>query len=303
MHTRTHPPFATLLQYWILKISNLETLAIAFFVLGSLSFLILHKMLFYLGFDDHRRKWLMVLFAVIPSVNIYLLVSLDALILTTTLVSLLGVSRIFYKKRIDGVAFFLVAMGVVLTNLLTFSGLFLFAFLGFLGLYFLLKRDFRFIVLLLASVIVFIVVLLLIYFTTGYNNLETFLHASHSENPKGFRLLYQPFVYFMTRLEGVGEILFFLSFGFLAILFSKKERIDVFTDKNNNILFFSAIAALSAILITGAYGTGETARACLFMTPFFLILLKNIENQKFEILYYLCLFQTFGMQMIANFYW
>jgi hypothetical protein len=142
-----------------------------------------------------------------------------------------------------------------------------------------------------------------IYAITGYNQLETFLLASHSENPDGFRLFHQPLVYLMTRLEDIGEIFLFLSFGFLAVLFSKKEGTEVFEDKNNTILFFSAVSALSAMLLTGAYGTGETARACLFMVPYFLILLKTIDAGQFRVLFFLCLFQTFGMQMIGNFYW
>ena len=144
---------------------------------------------------------------------------------------------------------------------------------------------------------------LIIHATTGYGHLDTFLEASHSENPDGFRLLHQPFVYLMTRLEDIGEILLFLSFGFVAVFFSKKSETVVFGDQKLNILFFSAISALSAMLLTGAYGTGETARACLFLVPYFLILLKDVDSDQFKILFYLCLFQTFGMQMIGNFYW
>ena len=153
------------------------------------------------------------------------------------------------------------------------------------------------------SAIIFVMTFVLIYATTGYNQLETFLLASHSENPDGFRLFHQPLVYLMTRLEDICEIFLFLSFGFLAVLFSKKAGTEVFEDKHINVLFFSAVASLSAMLLTGAYGTGETARACLFLVPYFLILLKDISSDNFKILFYLCLIQTFGMQMIGNFYW
>ncbi|WP_374444731.1 hypothetical protein [Epilithonimonas sp.] len=303
MHTRTHPPFVTLLHYWILNISGIETLAIIFFAIGSLSFPLFYKVLVYLGFEDLRRKWTLLLFAVIPSVNIYLLVSIDALVLTSTLIFLLGFTRIFHQHKMDVVAFLLITSGLILTNLLTFSGLFLFAFLGCVSLYFMMKRQWSFVWLSLMSAIVFILTFIVIYAITGYNQLETFLLASHSENPDGFRLFHQPLVYLMTRLEDIGEIFLFLSFGFLAVLFSKKEGTEVFEDKNNTILFFSAVSALSAMLLTGAYGTGETARACLFMVPYFLILLKTIDAGQFRVLFFLCLFQTFGMQMIGNFYW
>jgi len=303
MHTKTHPPFVTLLHYWILNISNIEALASVFFAIGSLSFPLFYKILLYLGFEEARRKWMLLLFAVIPSVNIYLLVSIDALVLTSTLIFLLGFARIFHQKRIDSISFLLISSGLILTNLLTFSGLFLFAFLGCISFYFLVKGKWNFVWLSLMSAVVFVLTFTVIYSTTGYNQLETFLLASQSENPDGFRLFHQPFVYLMTRLEDIGEIFLFLSFGFLAILFSEKSGTEVFENRNINILFFSAITAISTMLLTGAYGTGETARACLFLVPYFLILLKDISSDNFKIMFYLCLLQTFGMQMIGNFYW
>jgi len=303
MHTKTHPPFVTLLHFWILNISNIETLSIVFFAIGCLSFPIFHQILVYLGFEEKRRKWLLLLFAVIPSVNIYLLVSIDSLVLTSTLIFLLGFTRIFNQNKIDAVAFLLISLGLILTNLITFSGLFLFAFLGCFSFYFVLKGKWNFVWLSLMVMVVFVLSFLVIYSTTSYNHLDAFLQASHSENPDGFRLLHQPFVYLMTRLEDIGEIFLFLSFGFLAVFFSKKSGTEVFENQKINILFFSAVSALSAMLLTGAYGTGETARACLFLVPYFLILLKDINSDQFKILFYLCLFQTFGMQMIGNFYW
>lgn len=303
LHTKTHPPFVTLLHFWILNVSNIETLAIVFFAIGCLSFPLFYQILVYLGFGEKRKKWMLLLFAVIPSVNIYLLVSIDSLVLTSTLIFLLGFARIFNQNKIDAVSFLLISTGLILTNLITFSGLFLFAFLGCFSFYFVLKGKWNFVWLSLMATVVLVLTFLVIRATTGYSHLETFLQASHSENPDGFRLLHQPFVYLMTRLEDIGEIFLFLSFGFLAVFFSGKSGTEVFENRNNNVLFFSAISALSAMLLTGAYGTGETARACLFLVPYFLILLKDIDSDQFRIVFYLCIFQTFGMQMIGNFYW
>ena len=303
LHTKTHPPFVTLLHFWILNISNIETLAIVFFAIGCLSFPIFYKILGYLGFEESRRKWMLLLLAVVPSVNIYLLVSIDSLVLTSTLIFLLGLARIFSQNKIDVVSFLLICLGVILTNLMTFSGLFLFAFLGCISLYFISKGKWNFVWLSMMATVVFVLGFLLIYATTGYDHLDTFLRASHSENPDGFRLLHQPFVYLMTRLEDVGEIFLFMSFGFLAVFFSKKSGTEVFENRNNNILFFFFFSAISAMFVTGAYGTGETARACLFLVPYFLVLLKDIDADHFKMLFYLCILQTFGMQMIGNFYW
>jgi hypothetical protein len=303
MHTKTHPPFVTLLHYWILQVSNIEVLAVAFFAIGSLSFPLFYQILLYLGFEETRRKLLLLLFAVIPSINIYLLVSIDALVLTSTLIFLLGFARIFYKNKIDALAFLLILLGLVLSNMISFSGLFLFAFIGCFSFYFLLRGNLSFVWLGLMCTVVFVFWFFLIYLVSGYNQQEAFSLASKSENPNGFLLFHKPFIYLMTRLEDLCEILLFLSFGFLAVLFSKETKIQVFGYRNINILFFSAISAISAMFLTGAYVTGETARACLFLTPYFLILLKDLNSDQFKILFYLSLFQTFGMQMIGNFYW
>ena len=122
------------------------------------------------------------------------------------------------------------------------------------------------------------------------------------ENPTKARGLFILLILSADR-SNYKRIFLFLSFGFLAVLFSKKSGTEVFEDKHINVLFFSAVASLSAMLLTGAYGTGETARACLFMVPYFLMLLKNIDSGQFRCLFFLCLLQTFGMQMIGNFYW
>lgn len=303
MHTKTHPPFITLLHYWILNISNLETLAIVFFGIGCLSFPIFYQILVYLDFEKARRKWMLLLFAAIPSVNIYLLVSIDALVLTSTMIFLLGFAKIFHQKKIDIGAFLLIVIGLIVSNMLSFSGLFLFAFIGFFSFYFVTRGTLSFLWLGLMCGVVFLLFFFLMYLMTGYNQLETFFLASKSENPNGFLLFHKPFIYLMTRLEDVGEILMFLSFGFLAVLFSRKTKMQIFGVRDINVLFFSAISAISAMLLTGAYITGETARACLFLIPYFLILLKDLNSYQFKILFYLCLFQTFGMQMIGNFYW
>ena len=142
----------------------------------------------------------------------------------------------------------------------------------------------------------------MIYVFTGYNHYEVFLLASHSENPQGFRLLHQPLIYFFTRIENVAEIFLFLSFGFITVLFSQKNKLTS-SDISIKVLSFSGVISLGVMFLTGAYGTGETARACLYIVPFIVLLLKNVSSVNYRILFLLCLFQTFGMQMIGNFFW
>ena len=58
------------------------------------------------------------------------------------------------------------------------------------------------------------------------------------------------------------------------------------------------------MFLTGAYGTGETARACLYIYPFFLLLLIRITTiQTLLNIAYIALFQTFFMQMLGDYFW
>ncbi|MBC7557609.1 MAG: hypothetical protein H7195_11680 [Chryseobacterium sp.] len=303
LHTKTHPPFATLLHYFILKIfnGNILGLGIAFFLIAFSGVPVFYKCLKILDFTKENAKKITLLFCIIPSVNIYSLVSIDGIILALTIFFLYGLLLIIKNKSLYIFGVLIAVISFILINCLSFSGLFILAFLGILSLIYLFKKDFRLIwfgIILCVSSFLFFYIL---YHFSGYNHLETFQKASHSENPRGPMFLVETKVYFFTRLEDIGEILVFLSFAVVSILFSKKYlNINNLPQKN---IFYSAILALFIMLLTGAYGTGETARACLYIVPFIVILFQNIERKTFEILFVLCLLQCFGMQMIGNFYW
>ncbi|WP_417431654.1 hypothetical protein [Halpernia sp.] len=303
LHTKTHPPFATLLHYFILKLfnGNILSLGIVFFLIAFSCVPVFYKCLKLLNFTTENAKNITLLFCIIPSVNIYSLVSIDGIILALTVFFLYGLLLILKSKSLNFLGVFLTIISFILINCLSFSGLFLIAFLGVLSLIDVFKKDFKLIGL---GIIIIITSVLFFYFLnyfTGYNHFETFQKASHSENPYGFMLFVHPKIYFFTRLEDIGEILFFLSFAIVAVLISRKFlKIKNLPQRS---IFYSAIMALSVMFLTGAYGTGETARACLFIVPFIVILFQNLEKKTFEVLFILCLLQCFGMQMIANFYW
>jgi hypothetical protein len=48
---------------------------------------------------------------------------------------------------------------------------------------------------------------------------------------------------------------------------------------------------------------GDLTRAGILLIPYFLILLKDINVNRFRILFHLYILQTFGMQMIGDFYY
>jgi hypothetical protein len=71
----------------------------------------------------------------------------------------------------------------------------------------------------------------------------------------------------MTRVEDILEILFF--FGpFLFLLFIRCFRLMKEDYPDLYSLTISAIIVLLALFLTGAYRTGETARACSYIYPF-----------------------------------
>lgn len=306
LHTKTHPPFVVLLHYVLLNIfkGNILLLGISFFVIASLFFVVLKNIFIHLDFETERAKKLLLLTAVIPSVNIYLLVSIDGLILMTSSLMILGLTRILKIGKLDFWSLFWCSISVLFTNMLSFSGLFLLAFSGIFGLIYFFKKRYDFMILLIFVLIINTIIFLSFYYGLGYNHLLTFHQASSSENPDGFMLFSKPYIYLWTRLQAIGEILMFLSLGLSAVFLSVNHYNKVlFSDIRINNLFFSAISALGLMFISGAYGTGETARACLFIVPFFILLLKNIKTETFLILYFLSLLQTFGMQMIGNYFW
>lgn len=306
LHTKTHPPFITLLHYLFLELFNNDILglSLSFSAISLLSIFIFYDILTCLNFNTNIKRKLTLFFSIIPSFNIYSIVSIDGLFLTFSLIFLLGVCRIYQLKKLDFISIILSTFGVICCNLISFSGLFFFAFLGLFSLYTMYKKNYHFLILSIFIGTTYIGYFYSLYYLLDYNHLEVFFNASKFENKDDFMLLAKPLIYFGTRLEDICEILFFLSFGFVALLFSKnKFYAPLFDSSPINTLFFSATIALITMFLTGAYGTGETARACLFVMPYFLLLLKNIHSKTFSILYYLCLLQTFGMQLIGNFYW
>ena len=306
MHTRTHPPFVVLLHYLILKVFNGNILALGtiFFLISSLFFPILNSILKNIDFDYERRKQVLLFSAVVPSINIYSLVSIDGIILMTSSLLLLGISRMLRQGKVDVWAVILCALSIFLTNLLSFSGLFLLAFFGLFSAFYFLKKRIDFTMVCIVSIIVNVILFCGIYWYFGYNHWLTFHKASSSENPGGFMLFEKPYIYFWTRAQAVAEILMFLSLGFVAVLFGRKYyKQQLFSDLRINLLFASAISSLGLMFLSGAYGTGETARSCLFIVPFFILLLKNVRSETFFVIYFLSLLQAFGMQLIGNFFW
>lgn len=307
MHAKTHPPFTVWIHYLFLKLTNHSPLGLALFMslVGLLPILVFNKILdIFPNLEKFNKNILLLIFVLIPAINIYSIVSIDAQFLLYTLLFIYGLLIIDRSEKLNIKGILITFLGFTLANLISFSGTFLAALAFFYCIYQIIKNKKLYPFLNFSLVgMLFIFILVILYFTLNYNHLEAFLQASKSENPNGFRGFDQPLVYIFTRLENISEILLFLSFGFFAYLFKPK----VFNFNKTQIQFTLPIIAFSTLMlmfITGAYGTGETARACLYIYPFFLLLLINIKNSQILInIAYIALVQTFFMQLVGDYFW
>lgn len=305
LHTKTHPPFVVLIHYYLLQISggSIVFLSLVFTGFAMLIFPIMMRIWQNFDFPALQIKKLLLLLAIVPSVNIYTLVSLDGLILVSVALALWAVSEVYKVGKVSLFSIILTVLSIVISNSLSFSGLFVIAFLGILALVQLWKRDARFAWLGGISLMISILVFLGYYYIGGYNHWEVFRAASASENRYGFMLFSIPHIYFATRLQDIAEIMMFLSLPFITLWFDRKYSASFLEDSFTKTVAYSAIFVLLLMFSTGAYGTGETARACLFIVPFIFILVRKIPAITFTIVYFLCVMQTLIMQTVGNFFW
>ncbi|MBC7805108.1 MAG: hypothetical protein H7145_03050 [Akkermansiaceae bacterium] len=105
-----------------------------------------------------------------------------------------------------------------------------------------------------------------LYALTGFDYFVAFRFASVNENPDGFRLLVSPPEYVATRLENIADFLFFagpfaLWAAWRGLSAARREDFLVW------VMFVAGVASLALLFLAGAYRTGETGRACLFLYP------------------------------------
>lgn len=95
----------------------------------------------------------------------------------------------------------------------------------------------------------------------------------------------------MTRQESLWNIAIFASVPVLAVLVRKRPH----------NLSAAAVLVLVLMLVTGAYRTGETARACMFICPFLLLTLKDLPPPLIRRLVAAAAIQTIVMQALGSY--
>ena len=116
-----------------------------------------------------------------------------------------------------------------------------------------------------------------------------------------FLLFHDAREYLATRVEDVAEILFFLSPGVLALLLSRRGRGP--SPHPGRAVALAGIGMLLLAFLTGAFRTGETARACLFVYPYFLLLVHGASLHAWTTCALLAALQTVALQLTGSFFW
>lgn len=305
-HSQTHPPLAVLIHYWPLQLpGGLTTLSLGFVFISSTSILLLCRILQSFGIDRMRAAQFGVLYAVLPAVNIYCAVSLDGVILTCATMALLGIVLLIRENNLRlGVPVFLLGLGF--TNALTFGALFLwlvaaiFAFIQWHRF-----RQCHLAMALLIAVAIGVGAHFLLLNCCNYNHVQALRTASHLENPGGFRGFAEPIRFIGSRITDMAELAVFLSLGVLAVLVrrSRSNSMEANRSRDGDFYGATACAVLVIMFLTGAYKTGETARACLFFYPYAMLLLLNEPPLMVRSLTLFAGLQTAFMQFIGDYHW
>lgn len=299
-HSRTHPPGAVLSIYILHRaLGSPAAIALVIACLSTvLSMVFLYGILVKEFGEGSLTRYTVLLFALIPAVQIYYAASIDALIGSF----LLGAIYFFtYRRTAIGILGSFVCIAIA--SFMTFGFLFILPVIvitEFIGIRRIVRSG--------ITLALLAVLYLIVERAVGFNYIASFATAAALENPNGFMLFADPASYIFTRLEGVFEIIVF--FGpFLAICAVRGFR---YMRTNGSLLFTMtavALVTMAAMFLTGAFRTGETARCCLFVYPYLLFpaawyLKRDGLAEREETVLLLVVFgQTVCMQLFGNYFW
>jgi len=296
-HSQTHPPGAVLtvgIFTWTLGNAGFVSIAVGLLTM-ALTVPLVHAF-----FQEHIQDESLVgygtlLFVILPSVQIYFLASLEAFIMLTTF----GTIYFFSRKSQNYWSFGLATLCLFFTSFITFGFLFL---LPLLLAYELIQHRSVWRFALMVTIIAVIHTLIALFL--DFNYLESFRIASQIENPDGFRLVAMPVDYTFSRAEGIAEV--FVFFGpFLTVLMLRGWRRLRHEIPEYGWLLVLSWASFLAMLATGAFRTGETARLMMFLYPLMLtpvlMVARNVEEQARTSLLVMVFTQTLFMQLLAHF--
>jgi hypothetical protein len=299
-HGRTHPPGAVLLFRTLIRLTgdNPALVSILIAVVAALLSALFFRLLLSTILPDVPQNQGVFLLLLMSAVQIYYCATLDAIIASL----LLGAVALFALPpttwRIVGAT-----VCLIVASFLTF---------GFVWVVPLLlmveinrwqgQQSVLRLIGLFTGAFAFYTVL---YICCGFDYVLALRTATHLENPAGFRLLSEPLSYFFTRLEDIAEIAVFTGPVLISILFQSIKRFCV-EHVFGYRLFLAALGTLFLLFLTGAYRTGETARACLFIFPYLLlpVLINDVLlTSRRRLLFGAVFGQAVLMQAIGRYFW
>ncbi|MDC1068652.1 hypothetical protein OAQ99_05785 [Candidatus Kapabacteria bacterium] len=298
-HSASHPPGPTLIIYFLSDIYSVIPATITYTIFSFSNLILFYFCLKQFDLSKVNISWLVLLYSVIPSFNIYSILCVDSAFLVFFNIFLLGLIKYQKGQNKKGGAI-LILIGLVLVGFFTFAVTYLFAVLGLFAIYnYKLKKENTSFRMVRISIAVFFLVYYFIWQFWGFNWLDAFLTASKSENPNGFMLLNHPLNYIFTRLEGFWEWLVFaglpVSIYLIKIPFKKFYKEYPFS--------IIAIITIVLMLLSGAFRTGETGRVLMFTYPYLLLALKDLEIKKLKYLFLICISQSIIMQIFGFWIW
>ena len=252
-HARTHPPGAVLL-FAFLRYATRSHAGIAAVILCVMSVALTAYGFALLDAPPDA----ILLYCILPAAQIYGCATLDALIAGLLLIAVAAHSRGGRYTTIAISAFFAASW-------LTFGVVWAVPVL-FVAEWVHTRRFVRTLILLAVTGMV----LAALRPAAGFDYLAAFRFASHNENPHGFRLLANPANYLATRIEDVAELAFFAA-PFALAAAARGAKVLRTANPAQAIICAAAGATLLALFLSGAFRTGETARACLFVYPFLIL--------------------------------
>lgn len=297
-HARTHPPGAVLLIYSLnFLLGDPARIALALATISA--FVIASAVYFHIRRGQPATNFLpgFVTFAVLllPALQIYSLASIDAVI-----AGLIAASIAFFLSPRTIPSLIGCTVSLFLASTMTFAALFLLPVL-LIAEWVNRRRWNR-----TACVVAVTMILHLgVFCLTGFDYVQGFRTAAALENPNGFRLFHEPLSFAVTRVECIAEILLFLGPIALAMIAGSFATLN----RNGRGMTLAAITTLLAMFATGAFHTGETARACLFIVPFLALPMMEwcgrwCEAAKSRWRLVACLFgQSLVMQFFGDFFW
>jgi hypothetical protein len=299
-HGRTHPPGAVLLFQGLIRLTGDSPAAISIFIALAASIVSAFslRLLLSIQLPKAAPEPGVFLLLLLPAVQIYYCASLDAVIAAL----LLGVVALFSLPPTFG-------RSVASAACLAAASFLTFGFVWVIPLLLMVEANRwggRRSLIRLAGIIMFLFAVYgTLYLSCGFSYVIALRTAARLENPDGFRLLAEPLSYLFTRLEDLAEIALFTGPVLLSITIQNFKQFRREHAPASRI-YVTALVTLAALFLTGAYRTGETARACLFICPY--LLLPVISSVYFEPMHRRWLMgavfaQTLLMQLVGRYFW